>query len=99
MSSTTRFDDVIPFPMKAIGFHVQTIHLLVGYSSSRRISPPIQPADHLQTLRCGGLRDEVYDRLIVPQRFSSPVGRDERKQPVLDLVPLAGPRRKMTHRD
>jgi len=44
---------------------------------------------HLQAgVRGGG--DELDDRAIAAQRLAAPVDRDEREQPVLDLVPFAG---------
>ncbi len=36
---------------------------------------------------------------MADQRLSFPVHADNRKQPMLDLVPLAGSGRKMTYRD
>src|SRR5205809_3565462 len=36
-------------------------------------------------------------RFVVLQGFATPIRRDEGKQAVLDLVPFAGPRRKMAH--
>src|SRR5437667_1442259 len=45
----------------------------------------------------GGGADQVHHRLEAYQGFSFPVHTDEREHPVLDLVPLAGPRRIVTH--
>jgi len=42
---------------------------------------------------------KVHDRFVVPQWLASPIGRDEGKEAGLDLVPLAGPGRKMTDRN
>src|SRR6266851_2161642 len=43
--------------------------------------------------------DEIDDRFVVDQRLSFPVQTDERKEPVLDLVPLAGAWRVVTDGD
>src|SRR6266446_9180080 len=43
--------------------------------------------------------NQAHDGGEVDERRAAPIHRDVRKQPVLDLVPLAGPWREMTHRD
>jgi len=45
---------------------------------------------HLQAGVRGGGGDELDDGAIAAQRLAAPVDRDEREQPVLDLVPFAG---------
>ena len=46
-----------------------------------------------------GPGNEMDDGAIVRQRLTSPVHRDEGEQSVLDLVPFARARRKVTHRN
>jgi hypothetical protein len=43
--------------------------------------------------------DERDDCVVAVERPTSPIQRDERKEPMLDFVPLAGARRKMAHVD
>src|SRR5713101_8605242 len=43
--------------------------------------------------------NQAHDGGEVDERRAAPVHRDVRKQPMLDLVPLACPWREMTHRD
>ena len=43
--------------------------------------------------------DELDDCPITAQRFAAPIDGDEGKEPVLDFVPLAGPRWQMADRD
>ena len=43
--------------------------------------------------------DQLDDRAIAAQRFAAPVDCDERKQTMLDLVPLAGAGRQVANRD
>ena len=45
----------------------------------------------------GGAGDQVDDGLVAGQRTAAPVLRDEAEEALLDLAPLARPRRKMTH--
>ena len=54
---------------------------------------------HLQTGAGGGGGDQLDDGLVADQRLAAPVLGDEREQPMLDLVPLAGAGRQMTDRD
>ena len=60
---------------------------------------PVEPTGDGQPLGGRGSRDELHDRFVVAQRFAAPVRRDEREEPVLDLVPLAGPGREVAGRD
>ena len=46
-----------------------------------------------------GRSNQAHDGGEVHERRAAPVHRDVREQPVLDLVPLARARRKVTHRD
>jgi hypothetical protein len=41
--------------------------------------------------------DQLHNGGIRQQRLPSPVPADEREQPMLDLVPLAGTRRQVTY--
>ena len=45
----------------------------------------------------GRAGDQVHDDFVAGQRTTAPVLGDEAKQTMFDLVPLAGPRRKMAH--
>src|SRR5262245_39655073 len=45
------------------------------------------------------VRDQVDDDLVSAQWSAPPVDRDEREQPVFDLVPLAGARREVADSD
>ena len=49
---------------------------------------------------CAGSRrsDKVYYHFMADKRFSSPILANIGKEPMLDLVPLAGSRRQMTNR-
>ena len=92
-------DNIIPLPMEARGLDVNARHLLLGYFAPRSVTAPIQTASNTQSLGGGRAGDQPDYRLVISQRFATPVGRDEREQPVLDFVPLAGARGKMAHRD
>src|SRR6266849_5995878 len=93
-----RSDDVVPVPMEAVAFQVDAVHLIVGDSPAGGVFSAVQTTDNLKAL--GGRRpsDQVDDGFIVAQRLASPIRGDEREEAMLDLVPLAGARREMTHR-
>src|SRR5262245_28374361 len=46
---------------------------------------------------CGCIRNQVHDDIMAHERLSAPVLSDMAKQPMLDLIPFAGPRRKMAY--
>ena len=57
----------------------------------------VKAAGDRQPLGRGGAGDEAHDSLVVQKGFRTPVRGDERKETVLDFVPLAGPRREMAY--
>ena len=61
----------------------------------RRDRVPIGPEDRATVRR----PNQAHDGGEVDERRAAPVHRDVREQPMLDPVPLACPRRKMTDRD
>jgi hypothetical protein len=93
-----RSDDVVPVPMEAVAFQVDTLHLLVGDSPPGGVFSAVQTTDDLQALRGRRPSDQVDDGFVVAQRLASPIRGNEREEAMLDLVPLAGARREMTHR-
>ncbi len=85
--------------MKRVELELDLLHLCGAHLASGGIFALIQSACHRQPLRCGGSRDQVHDCFVIEQRLPTPVGRNEGKQPVLRLVPLAGAGREMTDGD
>ena len=65
----------------------------VGDLDAGRVAVGIELAAHLEAGLCGGCGDQLNDDLVADERLSAPVLCDEREQPMLDLVPLAGARR------
>ena len=96
---TARRDRVIPRRMNFVATELDLFQLLVGHFDSDLIVICVQHCFDFESGARLRATDEVDDRLIVDQRLSSPVQTDEREEPVLDLVPLAGSRRVVTDRD
>ena len=85
--------------MKLIADQRQCLHLFLGHLDARRIFPGVEFGSDLKPGGCPDVPDAVDDGLVRRQRGAPPVRRDVTEEPVLDLVPLAGARRKMTHLD
>ena len=85
--------------MKLIGFQVYPFDFFVRYLPACRVFPAVQTAGHLETFGGCRTRYQIDDCLVIPKRLATPVGGDERKQSVFNLVPLAGARREVTYGD
>jgi YD repeat-containing protein len=97
--STLGEQAIVPVAVKDISPEAEFRHLFVGDLDTRWVGVWIEATFYSQTGLggCGG--DEVDDDLMADQRLAPPVLTDEREQPVFDLVPLAGARRKMADRN
>ena len=74
-------------------------HFFFGGFESGLIFRRVALGLHFQTRFGGGGGYERDDDFMVHEGFAPPVLRDVAKQAVLDFVPLAGGRGKMTHAD
>src|ERR1039457_3316884 len=81
--------------MEFVWFWVHVSHFLLRDFPARWILPTIQPTSDGQPFGRGRSGNQVHDRLVISQRLTPPVRRNEREEPVLDLVPLAGARWKV----
>ena len=82
--------------MKLIPFPIDAPHLIIAHLASDRVFPTIQSTCDFQSLGCGRPGDEMDDGFIIPQGFSTSVGRDKGKESVFGLVPFVCAGRKMT---
>ena len=89
-------DRVVPFTVKLVLFQVHSLDFLIRHLAAGRVFPTIETAGHLESFGGRRARDQIYDRLIIPKWFTAPIRGYEREQPVFNLVPLAGARRKVT---
>ena len=76
--------------MEFVACDVDRSHVLLGYSNAFRIGVGVELAAHGQAGVGSGGADQVDYDAVADQRPGAPVDADEREQPVLDLVPLAG---------
>ena len=80
-------------------FEPQGLHLCVGDYYFGWIFSAVEFAFDPQTLRRFGIRNQIDDSGMRQQGLATPVLRNEREQPMLDLVPLTGAGRQMAHGD
>ena len=85
--------------MKARRFDVDVRHFFLRHLSPWRVTTPVQATGDRQALGGGRAGNQSDHGLVIPQGFPSPVGGNEREQAVLHLVPLAGSRWEMAHRN
>ena len=91
-------DNIVPLTMEARRSDIDARHLFFGYLTPWLITTAIQTAGNRQSLSSGGGGNQPDYSLVVSQRFAAPVGANEREQPMLHFVPLAGSRWEMAHR-
>src|ERR1700691_6006359 len=73
--------------------------VLARHSSASWKVAAIEACTHDKSASVRRVADEVHDSLVGPQGAPTPVDRDEREQSMLDLVPLARPRREVADVD
>ena len=73
-------------------------HLRLRYCLTGRVLSLVQFGFDPKASGCSRTADQVDNSLKCTQWFASPILRDVAEQAVLNLVPLAGPRREMAGR-
>ena len=71
-------------------FDVESGHLGVGDNDAAGVLASVELAAHSQAGFGGSSRDQLDDDAIADEWLGAPVLTDEREEPVLDFVPLAG---------
>ena len=90
---------MVPFAVEGVGGEVYRRHFVVCDFGARRIGCVVDFGFDVGSGSGGGRGNQLDDGLVADQRFAAPVLGDEGEKLVLDLVPLAGPRRQMTDGD
>ncbi len=83
--------------MKSIRFQGHRGKLVSRYFDSRLVFSRIELGLNAPPLSGGRLADQIDYHLPAEQRSATPVLSDVAEHPMLDLAPLAGATRKVTH--
>jgi len=94
-SSAPWRDGVVPLAVEIMGTQSDSLHLLLRDLDLGRVAPCIQTGLDLQARRRRRRGDQLDNDLVAHQRPTTPVHRDVREQPMLDLVPLTRARREV----
>jgi hypothetical protein len=86
---------VIPLAVKVLGFEGNGGEDRIWDAKSDGVRMGIQASSDMQTSLGSCVADELDDGLVIDQGAGAPVLSDMAEEAVLDLVPLAGARRKM----
>ena len=84
--------------MKPFRLNLDSCKVIVGNLDPGFVLLLAQPGFDIQAALGRCTSNEIYNDFMADQRPSSPILCYERKQPMLDLVPFAGPRRKVRYR-
>ena len=90
---------VVPVTVEVGAFNLESAEVGVGYLDTGEVGVGVELAADLQAGCGGGVGDEIDDDLMACQRSAAPVLGDVRKEPVFNLVPLAGARREVADAD
>jgi len=85
--------------MELVACDVDLGHFSICHNDPFRVGVAVQFTPHAQSGVSGGGADQIDNHAIADQRFGTPVHGDEREQPVLDFIPLAGPWRQVMDPD
>src|SRR5579864_3866337 len=81
--------------MEVVAIDLERGHLSIRDLQALRIRALVDLGSHLQPALGRGGRDQLDDHLVAYERTPPPVHPDMREEPMLDLVPLAGPGRQV----
>src|ERR1035438_6019760 len=92
-----RKNGVVPIAVERVALEVDPGEFRVADLNALGIVGRVQLTAYAQALGGGRGADQADDGLVADQRSAPPVEGDEAEQAMLDLVPLAGPRRQVAN--
>ena len=92
-------DRVVPVAVKAMPLEAYRRQLRIGDGDATRVLAAVEFRPNAESGPTVRRANEAHDRGQVDEWGAAPIHRDVREQPMLDLVPLARTRRKVTDRD
>ena len=79
--------------------YLHGVHFCIRDFATFLVALSVKFALDFKSSACPGSLDQINHRLVGVQRFVSPIDRDEREQPMLNLVLTTRPWRKVARRD
>ena len=92
-------DRVVPVAVKAMPLEAYRRQLRIGDGDATRVLAAVEFRPNAESGPTVRRANEAHDRGQVDEWGAAPIHRDVREHPMLDLVPLARTRRKVTDRD
>src|SRR6202167_5132706 len=92
-------NSIVPLALEVVTGEVEVAHFCIGHLDAGGIGVLIEFATNLQTCLRRRRGDQLDDDLMADERLAAPVSGNEREEAMLDLVPLAGAGRQVTHGD
>src|SRR5947207_14047688 len=91
-------EGVIPFAVKSVSGDVKSLEFLIADFDASRIGVGVLDGSDDQSFLGGAMRDEFNDRFKRDQGLGTPIDGDVGEEPMFDVMPCAGSRRKVTAR-
>ena len=92
-------DQVGPVAMERIGREPNSLERVRRDGDACWRWPRVESRSDAESLLGGRVRDQIHHDFMADERPAAPVLGDVAEHPMLDLVPFAGPRRKVAHGD
>src|SRR5712692_9313170 len=92
-------ESVVPLTVEGVWEKMKSGQFFIGDFDTSGIGVAIFECRDRQALFGGRMREQFKNDLKGGERFGAPVDGNEGEEPMFDLVPFAGCRRIMTHRD
>src|SRR3989441_9184536 len=92
-------EGVIPLAVKIVSGDVKSLEFIIAHFDASRIGVGVLDGSDDQSFLGGGMRDELNDHFKRDQGLGTPVEGDVGEEPMFDLIPFTGSRRKMTEID
>ena len=85
--------------MEIGSFYLNLFKFRIGHLNAGWIDVGVQLGFNFQARSRGRRSDQIDDDFVADQMFPAPVQADMTEHPMLNLIPRARPRQKMTHRN
>lgn len=92
-------DGVVPLAVECVSHQIDGGELLIGDFDPGGIRVGVEFGRDGESTLGSGVGDQVEHHFVTDEGLTLPIHADKREEPVFDLVPLGGPRGKVTDCD